>query len=113
MAQHNETSSNDNADLLQALKSIQLELQKMNHTLAAMAGAKSGRAESSPRSEERDGPPARRPRKTGTFNRSDMSASPSFGQGFPKKRSSTSGSSPRPKGKPPAKKGDGYPKKPR
>lgn len=101
----------DNQEILQALNGIRVELQLLNKTLSSIAGRQGAPA----RTETQSRPPAggRRPsaRPSAGFKRTDEEPTgygAEMAARFPKKRGSA-----RPKNKPPAKKGGGYPKKPR
>jgi hypothetical protein len=114
----------NSSELVKALNSIQAELQRLNQTLSAMAAQSKSPARSSegppPRAPRTGGRPssrsseAPRGRTTGGYRSPEMSGGPATldqeqSYRFAGKKKSPS----RPKGKLPAKKGDGYPKKPR
>lgn len=114
------TNENMESELVQALNNIHMELKRMNLSLSLIAGKQQA-------SEPQGRPPGissgrvgRPAGAAGRVTRSSYDRSPSRSAGpgapstdggsrFPRKSSSA----PRPKGKPPVKKGDGYPKKPR
>jgi hypothetical protein len=130
----------NNKELLQALDGIRLELKALNNTLSGMAAqqnrptprasfsdsptrsAPPARSSARPSRSSSDGPgrssagpsrPSSGPGRTGGYKRkSDDGELTGYGaemsSRFPQKRGPAKG-----KGKPPAKKGSGYPKKPR
>lgn len=117
----------NNNELLQALDGIRHELQTLNKTLSGLAAQQNRPAPRASFSDSptRSGPPARRPStgpgrpsagpgRTGGYKRKSDDDGEPTGYGaemssrFPQKRSPA-----RSKGKPAAKKGSGYPKKPR
>ncbi|MCE3236347.1 MAG: hypothetical protein K0Q50_2538 [Vampirovibrio sp.] len=102
-------------EVLKVVNQLVVEMKQMNKTLSVIAGqgkgASEGPAGRSMPSRNSAGFTPRRNTKSPGFKRSDelSSGAEDTGNRFPRKKSPARPSS----GKPPAKKGGGYPKKPR
>lgn len=94
-------------ELLQVMKNIQLELQLMNKTLSGIA-VQSKQPSSDAESRPFPARGAKGIQSSRTEGGKPYRSAKSEGGGFPARKGSTRGT-----GKPPAKKGSGYPKKPR
>lgn len=93
------------AELLQALEKIQLELKQMNSTLSLLAKNRQTSGETASRPVTGKSPRTGKPFRS-EKSESDLDKAPGFRGGFSARKSPA-----RPKGKLPAKKGGGYPKK--